>query len=283
MSNPPVDNIYARFRDLHREDGTFVMANAWNPGSAVVLAEAGFEAIGTTSAGIAFSHALPDYEGAVSLERALGETAAMVNAVELPVSMDGENGFADAPEGIYDNVLKITGTGVAGLSIEDHPGQEGETLYPSALAVERIQAAGEALATLDHPVMLTARAECYLVGHPEPFAESVKRANLYCEAGADCLFVPGLRDIATISELVQEVEGPVNVVIGLSGPPLSVAELADAGVRRISIGGSLARATFGLVRRAAREILDHGTFGYAAEQIPDAELCRLFSKATDGV
>ena len=282
MSKSPGDDIYTRFYDLHCKDGIFVMANAWNPGSAVVLAEAGFEAIGTTSAGIAFSHALPDYEGAVSLEQALEETAAMVGAIDLPVSMDGENGFADAPEDIYHNVLRIAGTGIAGLSIEDHPGHEGETLYETGLAVERIRAAKQALETLDHPVVLTARAECFLVGHPDPLAESIARANLYREAGADCLFVPGLRDIATISNLVREVDGPVNVVMGLSGPPLSVAELADAGVRRISIGGSLARAAFGLVRRAAREILDHGTFGYAAEQIPDAELCRLFSKAIDG-
>ena len=275
-------SIYTRFRDLHQQQGVFVMANAWNPGSAMLLEEAGFAALGTTSAGIAFSHGLPDYEGALTMDRALAETAAMVGAVNLPVSMDGENGFADAPEDVHDNVLRIVATGVAGLSIEDHPGQSGDKLYETGLAQARIRGARKALDTLDYPVMLTARAECFLVGHPNPLRESLERANLYREAGADCLFIPGLRDIESIRTVVREVDGPISVVMGLSGPPLTVAELEDAGVRRISIGGSLARATFGLVRRAAREILDHGSFGYAGEQIPDAELCDLFaSRATD--
>ena len=275
-------NIYQKFRDLHRAENPFILGNAWNAGSAVILQQAGFQAIGTTSAGIAFSHGLPDYQGRVSLETALEETAAIVQAVDLPVSMDGENGYADSAIDVHHNMQKIAQTGVAGVSIEDHPGGAEDSLYDLPLAIERVQAAREALDQADHPVTLTARAECFLVGQSNAFAESVERINRYYEAGADCLFVPGLKDIETIAVLVRSVTGPVNVVMGLSGPSISVSELGNAGVKRISIGGSLARATLGFVRQAAREMLDHGTFNYADQQIADSELCALFS-TTDSV
>ena len=153
-------------------------------------------------------------------------------------------------------------------------------LYDRVLAVERIEAAATA-ASLLFPFTLTARAECYLVGHPNPFAESVARATFYREAGADCLYVPGIADAETIGRLVKEVGAPVNVVMGLAGTSMSVRQLEDFGVKRVSIGGSLARATFGLIRRAAAEIRDDGTFGYAEEQVPDAELCQLFAARQD--
>ena len=270
-------NKAEKFYKLHKGGDTFVMANAWNAGSAVLLEEAGFQAIGTTSAGIAFSQGLPDYQGSLSFDNALSETQKIASAVSIPVSMDAEDGYGSTPEEVAECFTKIAASGAVGAGIEDHPGGEGQRLYDIGEAVDRVRAAREATINLASPFTLTARAECFLVGQENAFAESVKRVNLYREAGADCLFVPGIKDLEVIRQLVSEVDGPVNVVMGLSGKPVSVAELKDAGVTRISIGGSLARATFGLVRNAAREILDQGSFGYASQQIPDAELCALFA------
>ncbi len=267
-----------KFHQLHVAGETFIMANAWNAGSAVLLEEAGFSAIATTSAGIAFSHALPDYEGALSFDAAIADTRAIAEAVRIPVSMDAENGYGDSPQSVFDNMKRIAATGVVGAGIEDYSGNKDKPLYDIELAADRIHCAKRAVADLPYPFTLTARAECYLTDHPEPFEESVKRVNRYREAGADCLFVPGIRDIETIANLVREVDGPVSVVMGLSATPISLPELRDVGVTRISIGGSLARATFGLVRRAAKEMLENGTFEYASMQIADKELCRLFSK-----
>lgn len=271
-----------RFRELHLGGGIFVMANAWNAGSAILLQQAGFEALGTTSAGIAFSHGLPDYEAALSFETALEETRAIAAAVDVPLSMDAENGYGHTPEALFDTLRMIAETGVVGASIEDFTGNPSKPLYDIEMAAERIRAAKEAVADLGYPFTLTARAECYLTGHATPFEESLRRINRYREAGADCLYVPGLKDIESIAALVREAGAPVNVVMGLSGSAFSVGELRQAGVTRISIGGSLARATFGLVRRAAREMLEQGTFGYSDGQIPDDELCRLFSRRADG-
>lgn len=268
------------FQQLHAGGNCFIMANAWNAGSAALLEQSGFNAIGTTSAGIAYSHAYADAEAAVSIELALQETSEIVNAVGIPVSMDSENAYADAPPAVFDNMKRIAETGVVGASIEDYCGDRRQPLYPIELAVDRVRAAKEAVSELDYPFVLTARAECYLYGSSNPFKESVERINLYREAGADCLFVPGIRDIETIRELVAAVDGPVNVVMGLSGTPVSLAELRHAGVTRISIGGSLARATLGLVRHAAQEMLEQGSFNFANQQIPDAELCELFAKPT---
>lgn len=265
------------FRNLHTRDDIFVMPNAWNAGSACMLESAGFAAIGTTSAGIAFCLGLPDYEGALSRGAALEETRRIAMAVEVPVSVDGENGYGHAPGEVADTIRLFAEAGAVGASIEDFAASFGETLYDRALAVERIRAAREAADSVGFPFTLTARAECYLMGHPDPFAESVARANLYREAGADCLFVPGPKDADTIASLCKEVDGPVSVVVGLSGKPLSVSDLQAVGVRRISIGGSLARTTFGVIRRAAEEIRDQGTFGFAQAQVPDDELCRFFA------
>lgn len=270
----------ARFVELHN-DGIFIMANAWSAGSAVLLAEAGFQAIGTTSAGIAYDHALPDYEGKLGFTHSLETTRRIVNAVNAPISMDAENGYAHAPGELADNMKTIAATGVAGASIEDFTGDRLKPLYETSLAVERLQAVKEALSPLDQAFTLTARAECYLTGHDDPFAEAVKRLNLYHEAGADCLFAPGINDIATIRELVREVSGPVNVVVGLGDSSITLEALREAGVRRVSVGGSLARATLGLVRNAAKEMLEHGTFNYMQQQIPDKELCSLFARDID--
>lgn len=271
-------NKAVAFQALHLADDTFIMANAWNAGSAVLLQESGFGAIGTTSAGIAFSHALPDYEGKLSFDTALEATQRIAEAVSIPVSMDAENGYGDSAESVFENMKKICATGVAGAGIEDYTGDKNNPLYDVGLATERIRAAKESVSDIGYPFTITARAECYLTGHPYPFKESVNRVNRYREAGADCLFVPGIKDIKTIQGLVREVDGPINVVMGLSGAPVSLAQLKAAGVRRVSIGGSLARATFGLIRNAAKEMLEKGTFEFSKQQIPDAELCQLFSK-----
>ncbi len=270
------------FRDMHLAGETFVMPNAWNAGSARLLEAEGFQAIATTSAGIAFSLGLPDYVGALARDDALDETRRIASAVDVPVSMDSENCYGHDPETVAESIAMIAATGAVGGSIEDFSSDYGNEQYPLELSVERVRAASEAARGLDFPFTLTARAECYLVGHPDPFAESVKRCNLYREAGADCLYVPGLRDADTIGALVREVDGPLNVVMGLAGKPLTVRELRDLGVCRISIGGSLARTVMGLVRSAAKEIMDHGTFGYAAGQIPDAELCDFFRSRDRG-
>ena len=266
------------FNDLHSAEGIFVMPNAWNAGSACMLEAAGFPAVGTTSAGIAFCLGLPDYEGELTREAALDETRRIADAIRIPVSVDAENGYGHTPEEVAETIRLVAGTGAVGASIEDFSSACGTgDLYDRNLAVARIEAAVATAASLPFPFTLTARAECYLVGHPNPFGESVARANAYRDAGADCLYVPGITDAETIGRLVKEVDAPVNVVMGLAGSPLSVGELEDLGVKRVSIGGSLARATFGLIRRAAAEVLENGTFTYAKEQVPDAELCRFFA------
>lgn len=266
-----------QFKELHLTDAAFIMANAWNAGSAVMLEHCGFKAIGTTSAGIAFCRGLPDYEGALRFEDALEETNRISAAVDVPVSMDAENGYGHDPEDISINVLKIAKAGAVGASIEDYTGIPEKPLYDLSLAVERIKAAKLASIKFDFDFTLTARAECYLVGHSDPFAEAIRRINLYREAGADCLYVPGIKDIDTVKELVKEASGPINVVVGLTGSPLTFEQLEDAGVKRISIGGSLARVTFGLIKEAADEMLQKGSFSFSNKQIPDVELCRLFA------
>lgn len=267
----------ALFRDLHKAEGIFVMPNAWNAGSASMLESAGFPAIGTTSAGIAFCLGLPDYEGALSRDAALEETQRISKAVKVPVSADAENGYGHDPEVVAESIRLFANAGAVGASIEDFSASFGDSLYERSHAVERIRAAKEAAESLDFPFTLTGRAECYLVNQADPFKESVIRANLYREAGADCLFVPGVNDPETIAALVREIDGPVNVVMGLAGNPLTVSELEALGVKRVSIGGSLTRATFGLIRRAAAEMRDEGAFSFAREQVPDDELCRFFS------
>jgi 2-methylisocitrate lyase-like PEP mutase family enzyme len=265
------------FKHLHQADELFVMPNAWNAGSARLLADEGFKAIGTTSAGIAYGLGIPDYEGLLSRSDALEEAQRIAASINIPVSVDAENGYGHDPGAVAQTIRLVAKTGAVGANIEDYAATNQSQLYDFELAVERIKAAREAADSLDVPFTLTARAECYLIGHPDPFTESVKRANAYREAGADCLFVPGVKDVQTIAALVKEINGPINVVMGLVGEPISVKQLADLGVRRVSIGGSLARATFDLIRKAAQEIRQQGSFEYAKQQIPDSELCKLFS------
>lgn len=265
------------FLDLHHASGIFVMPNAWNAGSAMMLEAAGFPAVGTTSAGIAFYLGLPDYEGRLTRDAALDETQRIASAVTVPVSADAENGYGHEPEEVAETIRRVALTGAVGAGIEDFSGDYSRGLYEREQARLRIEAARKSAESLGFSFTLTARADCYLVDHSNPFEESVVRANMYREAGADCLYVPGVTDPDTIKALVKEIDGPINVVMGLAGQPLTVRVLEDLGVKRVSIGGSLARATLGFIRRSAEEILRDGTFSFAKDQIPDAELCRFFS------
>ena len=203
------------FKGLHSTGGIFVMPNAWNAGSAIMLEAAGFPAVGTTSAGISFSLGLPDSEGFLTREAALEETGRIVSAIQVPVSVDAENGYGHTPEEVAETIHQVADTGAVGASIEDYAAAYGTgNLYDRVLSVERIEAAVEVATSLSFPFTLTARAECFLMGHPNPFEESVKRVNLYREAGADCLYVPGIKDAETIGRLVKEVDGPINVAHG---------------------------------------------------------------------
>jgi 2-methylisocitrate lyase-like PEP mutase family enzyme len=264
------------FKALHDGPGLFLMPNAWNAGSARILAAAGFPALGTTSAGIAFSLGRPDYEGRLSRAESIEELDRIVAAVDLPVSADLESGYGTEPEDVVETIRQAIAAGAAGGSIEDYSGDPEAPLFEPARAAERIRAAREAADASGIAFTLTGRAECYLTGHPDPFAESVRRANLYREAGADCLYVPGVRDLETIAGLVREIDGPLNVLVGLAGAPFGLPQLRDLGVRRVSIGGSLARATFATVRRAAEEMSRDGTFGFTQDAVPDAELSAFF-------
>ncbi|WP_233712206.1 isocitrate lyase/PEP mutase family protein [Kribbella turkmenica] len=263
------------FRELHT--GFFVMPNAWDAGSAVVLADAGFPAIATTSAGIAFSlgkgdHTLPDGAPSVSRDDMFARVQEITAASGVPVNGDLEDGYGAEPSAVAETIALAREAGLAGGNVEDYDGRE---LYDVELAVERIVAAREAAGP---DFVLTARTDGRLLRTPAPLADSIDRANRFREAGADCLYVPGVDDVDAIRLLVREISGPLNVVLGLGTSTLTVGDLRSAGVTRVSLGGSIARAALGLVRRAAQELLTTGTIDFAAGQIPQAELNRLFAR-----
>jgi 2-methylisocitrate lyase-like PEP mutase family enzyme len=266
------------FQALHRSEGAFLMPNAWDAGSAILLAQAGFKAIGTTSAGIAFSKGLADYANNLSREDNLAAIRQISEAVDLPVSADTESGYGRRLQDVEKTMALTIEAGAVGASIEDYSGDRSLGLFDIEEAVDRVAAAVEAINSSDIPVVLTARAECFLCGHDTPLSESIKRLNRYLQAGAHCVFAPGPKDKDTIATLVNEVDGPLNVVVGLSSPALSVEELKNLGVKRISTGGSLARTSLGALRTSVTEILTSGTFSFAGQAIPDAELSSLFAK-----
>ncbi|MFL1407546.1 isocitrate lyase/phosphoenolpyruvate mutase family protein [Marinobacter sp. M1N3S26] len=269
------------FLERHQDDVCFLMPNAWDPGSAKMLVASGFDAIGTTSAGIAFSRGKPDNgfcspDARMDRDAMLAEVSAICESVSVPVNADLESGFGDSPEAVADAIRRAIETGAVGGNIEDYTGDETHPLYDRSLAVERIAAARRAIDESGIPFVLVARTDRFNIGKPGGLAEAIERANLYREAGADCLFAPGASDVDTVRELVRELTGPLNVVMGLSGSDVSLAQLRDLGVRRVSIGGSLARALYFQLRAAAQEMLEHGTFSYAKDQIPQTELNRIF-------
>ena len=250
----------AAFRALH-ESGCFVIPNPWDAGTARYLRHLGFKALATTSSGFSFSKALPDTDWAVPLDLALGHIAEIVASTELPVSADFESGYAHDPDGVAANVTRCVATGVAGLSIEDSTGDPSKPLYDLDHAVERIRAARAAIDATGADVVLTARAECYLVGRAEPLAEAIRRLTAYAEAGADVLYAPGPRKRDDIRAIVEAVAPkPVNIIMS-SNTGLTVDDLAGLGVRRISVGSALARAAWTGFIRAATGIAREGRFG----------------------
>lgn len=262
------------FRRLHERPGAFVIPNPWDAGTARLLTSFGFEALATTSAGLAFALGRRDGEDAVTREEVLANARAIVDATSLPVSADLESGYGATPEAVGETIRLAAEVGLVGGSIEDTTGDPARPIYEFDAAVERVAAAVEAARALPFPFTLTARAENFLFGRPD-LDDTIRRLQAFEAAGADVLYAPGLRDLDAIRTVCASVSKPVNVVMGLSGPSFSVAELAEAGVKRISVGSALTRAAFGAVARAAREMREHGTFAFGAEGIPFAELTRL--------
>ncbi|QDD90846.1 isocitrate lyase/PEP mutase family protein [Pseudomonas oryzihabitans] len=265
---------FARFQHLHALDEAFVIPNPWDAGSARLLTSLGFEALATSSAGYAFAKGKRDSSATLSREELLANAAEIVAATHLPVSADLEAGFGAAPETCAETVRLACDVGLVGGSIEDATGDPVSPLYDFSLAVERIQAAAEA--ARGRPFLLTARAENYLCGRPD-LDDTIRRLQAFSAVGADVLYAPGLPDLESIRMVCAAVDKPVNVVMGLAGPTFSVAELSAVGVRRISVGGSFARAAFGALLRAAQEVRTQGTFGYAREAIPGATLAALLA------
>ena len=261
------------FHQLH-EAGCFVIPNPWDAGSARALASLGFKALATTSAGFAWSIGHSDNH--VSLDALLAHLRALSLAVDIPINADFEGGFAIAPEGVAHHVSQATTTGIAGLSIEDSTGDPTKPLYDFALAVERIQAARQAIDESRTGVLLTARTEGFIAGRPD-IDETLRRLTAFADAGADCLYAPGIRTPADITAVVAAVAPkPVNVLV--SSDFTTLADLANAGVRRISVGGALARTAWTGFLEAAREIADHGTFTALSRGVPGSELNRLVRK-----
>ena len=261
----------AAFRKLH-ESGCFVLPNPWDVGSAMALQHLGFKAIASTSAGFAWSIGKADNR--VTVEDVLAHLSALCSAVDLPVNADFEGGFAHKPEKVGAHVALAVKTGVAGLSIEDSTGEAAKPLYERADAIERIKAARRAIDTDNSGVLLTGRCEAFLVGQAD-LDLVIDRLKAYSDAGADCLYAPGIKTREQISAVVKAVHPkPVNLLIGASG--LSIAEAGDLGVRRISVGGTLARTAWAGFMKAAREIADKGTFTELAGGYSGAELNKMF-------
>jgi len=267
------------FRTLHAES-CFVLPNPWDAGTAVYLRHLGFKALATTSAGFAFSKALPDAPSVLAVDVVLAHIRDIVEATPLPVNADFQNGYADSPEDVGANVTRCIDTGVAGLSIEDATGTSETPLYDIQLAVERIKAARRAIDDSGIPVVLTGRCEAYLVRDPNAFSVSLERLSDYADAGADCLYAPGVTDPREIDAIVKAVSPkPVNVLVSRPDPNLTLTALTSLGVRRISVGSALARVAWGSFMRAAQSIATTGTFDSLGESAGFAELNSIFERS----
>lgn len=265
-----------RFQALHQGQEPFVMPNPWDAGSARLLAGLGFPALATTSSGFALS--LGRLDGSVSLDEKLAHCRALVDATDLPLSADLENGYADSPEEVANTIRAVAETGVAGGSIEDHTREPKRPIYDFDLAVERVHAAAEAAHALDRPFTLTARAENHLWGGTD-LDDTIRRLKAFEAAGADVLYAPGLTSLDVVRQVVASVDRPVNVL----APPLrdvTVRQLAAAGVSRISVGGALAKAAIGTLVTAGREMRERGRFDRAASGVSGSELARLLGPWT---
>ncbi|MCA9520509.1 MAG: isocitrate lyase/phosphoenolpyruvate mutase family protein [Myxococcales bacterium] len=265
------------FARLHR-DGCFVMPNPWDVGTARYFQHCGFRALGTTSAGLAFANGLPDTPTALDCEAVLAHIRQIVEATPLPVNADFQAGYADTPAGVARNVARCVATGVAGLSIEDASDDPTRPLFEISHAVERIAAARAAIDESGTNVVLTGRCEAWLFGVANPFEVAIERLVRYAEAGADCLYAPGVNDLAQIRELVAAVAPkPLNLIVSSGAIGLRVSEIAELGVRRISIGSGLARMAWGAVMRATRELVADGRFDAFDEAASFAELDAIFT------
>jgi 2-methylisocitrate lyase-like PEP mutase family enzyme len=268
-----------RFQNLHARPGAFVIPNPWDAGTARILTALGFEALTTTSAGLAFALGRRDGAGAISRDETLANAKAIVDATHLPVAADLENGFGHTPQAAAETI-RLAGeeAGLVGGSIEDATGDLRQPIYDFQHAVERVAAAVEAARALPFPFVLVGRAENFLHGRPD-LDDTIRRLQAFEAAGADALYAPGLTRPEQIRSVCAAVSKPVNVVMGLKSGSLSVAELAALGVRRISLGSALSRAALGAFVRAAREIREHGTFRFAEDALPYAEANDLVTTA----
>lgn len=260
---------YRAFRALHERAGAFVIPNPWNAGTARILESLGFEALATTSGGYAFSAGRQDSPEDLTRDEILENAKSIVDATDLPVSADLQNGFGMSPEMCAETIRLAAETGLVGGSIEDATGDPNDPIYDFGLAVERIAAA--ARAARDSQFVLTARAENYLHGRAN-LDDTIRRLQAFAEAGADVVYAPALPGLDAIRQVCAAVSKPVNVLMGLKGATFSAEQLQAAGAKRISVGGSFARAALGAFVRAAREVKDHGTFTYASEAIPHLEI-----------
>jgi 2-methylisocitrate lyase-like PEP mutase family enzyme len=274
VSMPTQAEKGATFRALHERDHAFIIPNPWDVGTARLLQMLGFEALATTSAGFAFSIGKPD--GAVDRETMLAHAAVLATATDVPVSADLENGYSDDPVGVAETVRLATEVGLAGCSIEDVPADRERKPYDRPLAAERVRAAAEAAHSVPFPFTLTARAENYIIGRPD-LRDTIARLQAFQEAGADVLYAPGLKSKQDIAAVVLSVDRPVNVIMGLQGVQLSLAELSEMRVKRVSVGSALSRAAMGAFLRTAREMRENGTFTFAEDAANYAELNTMFS------
>ncbi|HEY4150470.1 MAG TPA: isocitrate lyase/phosphoenolpyruvate mutase family protein [Chitinophagaceae bacterium] len=277
MANPIQSQSHKTklFKSLHERPGCFVIPNAWNAGSAKILTAMGFEAIATTSGGLAFSLGLRDGTRDVTREDNLANAKEIVSATALPVSCDFENGYSHSAAGLAQSIELAAETGLAGASIEDATGTAGSPIYELKEATERVRAAVEAANKLPFPFLITARAENFLHGRND-LKDTIKRLQHFEEAGAHVLFAPGLKSKEDILTVLKEIHRPLNVIMGFAGAGLAVAELADMGVKRISVGSALCRAAFGSFIQAAREIKEKGTFQFAESTISYKEISNMF-------
>jgi 2-methylisocitrate lyase-like PEP mutase family enzyme len=266
----------AAFRALHARPGAFVIPNPWDAGTARLLASLGFEALATTSLGLANSLGRADGTGAVSRDEVLANCRAIAGATDLPVNADLENCYADEPEAAAGMIRLAAEAGVVGGSIEDATGDPLNPIYDFELAVERVRAAVEVARSLPTPFMLTARAENFLHGRRD-LDDTIRRLRAFEAAGAEVLYAPGLRDLASIRTVTAAVGKPVNVVMSAADPSITVAQLALAGVKRISVGGALSRLALAAFLKGAREMKEQGSFTYMRDTVPSAELRQAFA------
>jgi 2-methylisocitrate lyase-like PEP mutase family enzyme len=259
------------FRALHEEPGAFIIPNPWDVGTAKLLSTLGFKALATTSAGYAFSRGLPD--GEVGFEAMIHHCREMAAATDLPVSADLEKGKGDSPQSAEETIFAAEAAGLAGCSIEDHSGNPDSPIYEFSLAVERVAAAADAARSLKRDFVFTARAENFLWNRPD-LDDTILRLQAFEKAGADVLYAPGITDVETVATICKSVSKPVNV---LAVPGFTVAELANAGAKRISLGSRLTTFAYGMLQTAAREMLEEGSFGFARAGVPFAKLQTLFA------